>query len=135
MNKNTPHPYAAVLRAIADGYPVQWQGTLGTWKDQSVGGTLAEIEQASYAPERYRVRPSTVTLAGYEVARPFTVPPEFGATYWYLNPNYDENVDYYEWDGGSTDRMLLDGGMCWLNKQDALDAVVAIRAALKGETK
>ena len=58
------HPYADILIAIAEGKEVQWQMSNGKWAHQSPEGTLAEICSNAYDPERYRIKPATITING-----------------------------------------------------------------------
>lgn len=63
------HPYADILIAISDGKEIQWYGHTGeqaTWVDQSASTVLADITGKDYSPERYRVKPTTITINGVE---------------------------------------------------------------------
>ena len=48
--------YAEILRAIADGHPVEWfDGE--RWVYQHPSHTMSEIKGVKQMPERYRVKP------------------------------------------------------------------------------
>lgn len=64
------HKYAQVLRWIADGKKVQWQGSSGVWMLQSHEESLQEIAADSYIPGRYRLAPRTITINGREIEAP-----------------------------------------------------------------
>ena len=64
--------YAQVLRWIADGENVQFQDGIGAWHHQSWEETIAEISVSKYEPERYRIEPRTMTIAGREIEAPLT---------------------------------------------------------------
>lgn len=48
--------YAEILKAIAEGKPVEWLTGEGEWTYQHPGHTLNEIKGILWAPERYRVK-------------------------------------------------------------------------------
>ena len=64
--------YAQVLRWIADGESVQWQAEDGEWVSHHWVDTLLEIAGDEYEPERYRIEPRTMTIAGREIEAPLT---------------------------------------------------------------
>lgn len=64
--------YAQVLRWIADGLSVQFQDAFGGWHHQNWETTLSEIAASQYEPERYRIEPRTMTIAGREIEAPLT---------------------------------------------------------------
>jgi len=69
----TENKYAQVLRWIADGVSVQFQTEHdGEWTHQDWGTTLEEIAGSIYEPERYRIEPRTMSIAGREIEAPLT---------------------------------------------------------------
>lgn len=64
--------YAQVLRWIADGESVQWHAEDGEWVSHHWADTLLEIAGDEYEPERYRIEPRTMTIAGREIEAPLT---------------------------------------------------------------
>jgi len=82
---NTPHPYAEILRAIADGKEVQWKRPMdvGGWAYQSWDDTLEEILNESWSPECYRVKPDVVVINDIEVPAPLReLPAEGTEVFW-----------------------------------------------------
>lgn len=73
--KTTQHPYANILRAIADGEEIEWQRSNGCWEYQGLDQTFAEIANNAYSPDRYRVKPKTITINGFEVPEPLREMP------------------------------------------------------------
>ena len=114
MTTTTPHPYADILRAIADGKNVQWQNSGGSWQNQSVSETLMEISNEEYSPARYRVAPRTITINGHEVPEPLReMPPDGTEVYWpSFGPEHGGNNTVGTEVGNFKDRlavMLLQG--------------------------
>lgn len=50
------HPYAEILRAIADGEDIQWKRG-SYWIDQDKEEALIEIARKEFDPSVYRVKP------------------------------------------------------------------------------
>jgi hypothetical protein len=77
----TPHKYADILRAIADGKRIQcylhrkqrWMDT----EEHSVFNAIMLGDDNSLAlqPSDYRVKPATITINGIECPAPETTPP------------------------------------------------------------
>lgn len=85
----TPHPYAELLRAIADGKELQFENSFGEWIKQDLKDALYEFANNDYMPNRYRVKPATITVNGIDVPEPVREPlpaktryfiPDFGMT-------------------------------------------------------
>lgn len=91
---SAPHPYAHILRAVAEGENVQWQDSPGRWINQTATVTLQEIANNQYDPRRYRVHASTITINGREVREPLReMPPEGTSVYWpSFGPDADEDL-------------------------------------------
>ena len=66
----TQHPYAEILRAIADGKEIEWLDCDGVWSSQEANEALSEIADTLLAPESYRVKPETININGIEVPKP-----------------------------------------------------------------
>lgn len=82
MNKQ--HPYAEILRLIADGAQMQWQDCDGEWFEESSAELLLDIAQNSASPiTRYRVKPDVIIINGIEVPKPLQDhPPELTFVFW-----------------------------------------------------
>lgn len=64
--------YSQVLRWIADGESPQFHSANGEWLRQNWERTLEEIAASIYEPERYRIEPRTMTIAGITIEAPLT---------------------------------------------------------------
>lgn len=90
MKKETQHPYANILRAIADGEEIQWQASSGNWLNKDHGDSLIEIGQMTYVSSRYRVKPKTITINGFDVHEPLRqMPPPDTEVFW---PSFGPNA-------------------------------------------
>ena len=79
----TQHRYANILRAIADGEEIQWQASNGNWLNKDHGDSLIEIGQMTYVSSRYRVKPKTITINGFEVPEPLRdMPKDANRVFW-----------------------------------------------------
>lgn len=86
----TQHQYANILRAIADGEEIEWQRSNGCWEYQGLDQTFAEIANNAYSPNRYRVKPKTITINGFEVPEPLRqMPPPDTEVFW---PSFGPNA-------------------------------------------
>jgi hypothetical protein len=92
----TPHPYATILRAIADGEVIQFEAHEGHWSDQGATATLIEISDEEYSPGRYRIKPSTITINGHEVPEPIRELPQDGVTVFWPSFGPDAGDDLTE---------------------------------------
>ena len=131
-NVKKEHPYAQVLRWIADGERVEWRNSAGDWQEQSAKQNLNEAANSDFHPATYRIKPKTITVGKYEVAEPMKVAPAIGTRYWWLDFRDRQPVDSYEWTNGPVDKSLLKSGMCWLNPEDAELAAKAFSELLLG---
>lgn len=128
----TKHEYSTILVAIADGLDLQWHHPDGDWQDQTAESMLSEIAFTAYKPERYRVKPKTINIAGIEVPAGLTTAPEAGANYWMLNALEQSGVRSYCWLGGPADMHVLNAGQCWSTEADARLASLAITKLFTG---
>ena len=79
----TQHQYSNILRAIADGEEIEWQRSNGCWEHQDLSQTFAEIAYNAYSPDRYRVKPKTITINGFEVPEPLReMPKDANRVFW-----------------------------------------------------
>jgi hypothetical protein len=118
----TPTPYAHILHAIADDKTVQWQDSVGNWIDQPNRRTLQEIAMEHHHPERYRVKPRTITINGHEVPEPTRAAPEPDEPFWLpaiLMSAEDENTSARRWTGTHGCYRWLQQGLVHLTKEAA----------------
>lgn len=121
-----PHPYAEILRAIADGERIQIIPLVseGRWEDRTAEQALEILHCGRLAPTRMRVKPRTLTINGYEVPEPLReMPPEGATVYWPgFGPDSGDdnteraNVGYYP----TMLPDLLDKGLLHLTRQAAI---------------
>ena len=128
----TPHPYADILRAIADGETVQWLSA-GNWTDQEPLLTLREIGCVAFPPSRYRIKPSTIRVGEMEVPEPMRKTPDVGAPYWVINLTTPTWPGSSRWADDSADERWLARGLCYSNPTDAVIAGRAIVALFAPE--
>jgi hypothetical protein len=126
-NTETNHPYHDVLQAISLNKLIQWEGSDGCWKDQGHALTLSEISDEEFGPDRYRVKPETVSLNGIDIPRPMSKAPADGAKYWFPNSNYVCGYSFDTWEGRHVDECRLSSGTCWDTESGASEAVSALK--------
>lgn len=106
------HPYAHVLRAIADGETIQSVNNRVDWVSRDPATVLEEISDREYGPEHYRVKPRTITINGHEVPEPLREAPPKGMLYFLpavISPHGD-NATKQVWTGvGACPRWLQQG--------------------------
>lgn len=115
----TEHKYAHILRAIADGKAVQWQDSRGIWMNPVPSEVLEFIASDSYSPDRYRIKPRTININGYEVPEPVREPLDFGTNYWLSSVNSDYPFTKFMWADQKTDRRWLCEGRIHLTQEAA----------------
>ena len=106
----------------------RWQirpegGTEG-WHDCS--GRLCFSERCEY-----RRKPRTMTYT-VTIPEPLREAPEVGKTYWLAEPWAESLAHEYGWAGGPQDYRLLNRGLCFATKEDAVAAAKAM-LPIKGE--
>lgn len=133
LPKPAEHPYASILRAIADGLEVQWNDPYGNWGSQNDGTTLIEIVEALYPPGRYRIKPRTVTVNGIELPAPETVPPANGTICFFPNLATSGALSFV-WAGTAIQLEALADGIVHLTKDAAAQWKEALLSITKGAT-
>lgn len=112
------HTYAEILRAIADGEDIQFNGGCG-WSDKDHYYVLTEICGESFDPENYRIKPKTIRIGNYDVPEPLRVAPKKGQNYWVVAIN-DQNLSHLStWTDDGTDNRRLERGLIHLDNQSA----------------
>lgn len=115
----TEHKYAHILRAIADGNVVQWRDSNGEWNDESENTILREVVNEDYSPERYRVKPDTITINGVEVPEPVRDQLAIGTYYWLVDASADTKTRNYSWSDHGMDFNWIKSGLIHLTKEAA----------------
>lgn len=116
------HPYAHVLRAIADGEKIQWKNSKNEWVDENaINGLLHDIAASEGdTVDRYRIKPKTININGHEVPEPLRAAPKYNTTYYITSVHNKEPYRAYIWHDDDIDTILLKRGICHLNKEAAI---------------
>ena len=69
---------------------------------------------------KYRVKPKTILVNGFEVPEPMREAPNDDVKYFIPSLRDDEFVDCHDWYGDSYDKRWLSRGMIHLNKDAAI---------------
>ena len=134
----TQHPYANILRAIADGEEIEWQRSNGCWEYQGLDQTFAEIASNAYSPDRYRVKPKTITINGFEVPEPLReMPPDGTQVFWPVlvsasGKNIDHCASYHYSEMVKT---LISQGLLHLTADAASAHALALISLTKNKSK
>lgn len=134
MNTPTPHPYAHILRAIAEGTTIQIRRIADedSWFDLPSNDVLSMIADGTYKQQGLRVKP--LIINGHHVTEPERKPPPHGAAYWLADIVSSDLSDMSEftWQGNAVDHQWLDRGLIHLTKEAALihaKALISLTAA------
>lgn len=119
MTTTTPHPYAHILRAIADGKNVQWQNPEGIWMDQPNKWTLKEIAMRHHTPDRFRVEPPHITINNHKVPEPLRDCPQPGTTVYVPDLTKAGATDEFEWTACGWQCRALTNGLLHLTPKAA----------------
>ena len=120
MTDKKEHPHAWVLRAIADGEPLEnfelkthkWSDD--EWRNASNGLTVLLLVPGEWQARR---KPSTIRIGDIDVPEPMREAPPIGTEYWVTST--DDGVFETTWEGGSIDGRWLAAGLCHTTKEAA----------------
>lgn len=110
------HPYAHILRAIADGDTIQLKA-VDAWIDKDHATVLDLISSGRYTQEGIRVKPRTIEINGCVVPEPLRVEPEHGDTVYAVDLLSQKYTATSTWVGSNEDRVLLQRGVLHLTKE------------------
>lgn len=110
------HPYAHILRAIADGETIQLKAE-GAWINKDPATVLALISSGAYTQEGIRVKPHTIEINGCAVPEPLRTPPEVGRVVYAVDLLAQKSTATFGWTGSNDDRVLLQRGILHLTKE------------------
>lgn len=110
------HPYAHILRAIADGKPIQLKAE-GAWIDKDHALALALISSELCTQEGIRVKPRTIEINGCAVPEPLRVEPEKGRAVYAVDLLAQKSTATFGWTGSDDERVLLQRGVLHLTKE------------------
>ena len=89
------------------------------WLDGSCGIGFSDLCE-------YRRKPRTLMTYTVTIPEPMREAPEVGKTYWLAEPWAESLAHEYEWAGGPQDYRLLNRGLCFATKEDAIAAAKAM---------
>lgn len=75
---------------------------------------------------KYRVKPRTIKVNGFNVPEPMRDGLAIGDTYWIVYPSNKDMYDSFKWAGDETDVMRLSRGICHTTKEAAIAHVKAM---------
>lgn len=119
MTKNKQHPYAEILRAIADGKQVQFNGAAG-WEDKDQLYVMTEICRECFEPRHYRIKPKTIRIGEYDVPEPLWAAPEIGTEYFIASLNDDDLCICDTWDDVPYENQQLANGLAHATEEAAI---------------
>ena len=133
MTEKKEHPYAVLLRWIADGEEIQVNYKC-VWSSINHSALIRSIDCGSaYKDEYYRIKPKTIRIGKYDVAEPMKEKPDDSCAYFYLDASQENGINSTNWTHHEADNSALESGMCWLNPEDAELAAKAIKELLTGQ--
>lgn len=118
---DTPHPYAEILRAIADGKMIQYlEPGQNKWFGIPRESVLLELSR-QHPRYQFRIRQEVVLINGIEVPKPSYEPLNLGTIYYYpyLEGKDDNRYTWVTWDNDDCDNHLLKLGLVHLTKEAA----------------
>ena len=110
------HPYAHILRAIADGETIQIKAE-GAWIDKDSASVLALIWSGRYTQEGIRVEPRTIEINGCAVPEPLRVKPEYGRAVYAVDLMSHKCTATFGWTGSNDECVLLQRGVLHLTEE------------------
>ena len=124
MTEQNPH---AVL---IDEYCADWKMTNEPWVNWQFESATRWIDcrcHPEFDPKiKYRRKPKTININGFDVPMPLSVKPELGSMYYAAIPT---SLDFYnenEWENDAVDIRCFERGFCHLDKQSAIDHAKAL---------
>lgn len=107
------HPRAAILRAIADGKTIQWNGV-----DQSAEGALRRLANGDI---QLNIKPATIRIGRIDVPEPLRVAPAPHTLVWFPALDARSAVDCREWSAHDSEygRRALSRGLLHLTREAA----------------
>lgn len=115
-NKKDEHPYADILRAIADGKSIQVRYEDGEWLDASGDDGIYYVLNM----RKLRIKPSTIRIGDCDVPEPVRHKLDYGVRYFVTDPADEELACQSFWGDDETDLMWLERGFIHLNKESAI---------------
>ena len=102
-----------IAQACAEGKEVERQDIDGKWykKHATCGFEFGR---------RYRIKPRTITVNGFEVPEPMREAPVVGVEYYLVDVSNDRMAAAYLWRNHTADKCWLSRGICHYTKEAAI---------------
>lgn len=126
------HPYADILRAVADGKTVQMRRKKHAEEWRTPENPLRFLGDSCADEYEFRVKPETIILAGHEFPEPVRKSLKYGAPYFMVSLR-DAPYTEHRWRGYQHDHRGLKCGLIQLTAEGAVAQVKAMIAAIGGE--
>ena len=131
MTEQNPHA------ALIAEYCEDWKVTNEPWKDWQWLGVAEKWTDCKCHPEwvhniKYRRKPKTININGFDVPMPISVKPEIGQKYFYPALGVEWLYCQCEWDDDEADNMLFNRDICHL---DAESVIIHAKALLSFTSK
>lgn len=101
-----------VALAAANGEEIQYFNQHGVWMSKTGGHLNAGV--------KYRIKPRTITVNGFEVPEPMRETPEIGSQYWIATTTSQSLAGDVVWDADIADLLWLSRGICHSTKEAAI---------------
>ena len=118
MNK-TEHPYAQVLRWIADGEAVEVCGSLPNDFQVFPAEEILRGIANGVQPATYRLKPRTISINGHEVPEPMRVAPQIGSRFFLALTAQCILAGEHTWQGSHASIEWLAKGLCHVTREAA----------------
>lgn len=89
------------------------------WSTESSDQILKEIAGHDYPMARYRIKPKTININGFDVPEPMRVMPNSEAYYFSADVNGDAYCNCYVWHDRDADKMFFKRGLVHATKEAA----------------
>lgn len=121
--------------ALIDEYCKDWKANSSPWKDWQYqaphwkGGSWDDCSgHPGFDPDyKYRRKPKTININGFDVPMPISVKPEIGQTFYWINLEYVNFYESTQWNGSPPDIIVFERNICHL---DANSVIIHAKALL-----
>lgn len=116
----TPHPYAELLRAIADGEEIECADTRSVPVSWFLTSSQLALTQITYNTRlKFRIKPKTIRIGEYDVPEPMREAPGDSETF-YLPAILSEGwYITHRWGGFQDQLAKLQAGLCHSTREAA----------------
>jgi hypothetical protein len=116
----TKSPYAHIYQALANGERIErrYLSADKLWHQMQEQEVVSQIGNG-VPPDRFRIKPKTITINGHEVPEPMRVAPEYGKEYWIASLTSPMLVTVSQWDSTQSDSSWFSRGICHSTKEAA----------------